>query len=236
MILEVETNDRLCSAAQFLPLPEFSRACAVPTPKTLFQCKNKEFPKLTHCCVRVESLFVINEEKACAPDHQEILNIVWHKASELKYLRFSSHLGLPKRCNTLSDAIIFGPRSNITARSSGLLYTGTEMNSDLNVGGQYSELAISAINLNAESQGQDNSSLAYCRLFSSGKPVTEFYCKACQESLGHLAPDNCGRCRPYAENLGSLERMVVGFTQFANEVVMGEYLISAELFDSRIVT
>lgn len=30
--------------------------------------------------------------------------------------------------------------------------------------------------------------------------------------------------------------MVVGFTQLANEVVMGEYLISAELFGSQIVS
>ncbi|KAF6227679.1 hypothetical protein HO173_012009 [Letharia columbiana] len=100
------------------------------------------------------------------------------------------------------------------------------MNSNLNLGRQYSELAISAINLNAESQAQDKSSLSYYRLFYLGKPVSEFYCNACQRTLGHIAPDKCDRCAPFAGNLRSLERKAVGFTQLPNGAMLGNYLVS----------
>ena len=100
------------------------------------------------------------------------------------------------------------------------------MHSNLKVGGQYSELAISAINLNAGSQTQDKSSLSYFRLFYLGKPVSEFYCKTCDNGLGHIAPNKCDRCKPCAGILGSLERSIVGFTQLANGIIIGEYLIS----------
>lgn len=103
------------------------------------------------------------------------------------------------------------------------------MGPHINVGGQYSELAISAINLNADSQAQDKSFLSYYRLFYSGKPVSEFYCKTCKNGLGHTAPSKCDRCGPFTRNLESLERIVVGFTQVPNGITMGEYQVSATL-------
>lgn len=100
------------------------------------------------------------------------------------------------------------------------------MDSNVNVEGTYSELAISAINLNVESEVQYQSSLSYYRLFHLGKPVSEFCCKTCKTGLGHTAPSKCDRCRPYTKSLQSLERTVVGFTQIQNGIVMGEYLLS----------
>lgn len=108
------------------------------------------------------------------------------------------------------------------------------MDSNLNVRGQYSELAIRAINLNAKSPAPNKSFLSYYRLFHLGTPVSEFYCKACSSDLGLVAPDKCGRCRPFAENLGSLERKVVGFTPLANGTIMGEYLVSATLLNMQL--
>ena len=108
------------------------------------------------------------------------------------------------------------------------------MSPHLNIGGQYSELAISAINLNADThrtQGKSSPPFSYYRLFYLGKPVSEFYCKACQNGLGAVAPDRCERCRPFVvvgggENMGSVERVVVGFSQVADGIAMGEYSIS----------
>ena len=113
--------------------------------------------------------------------------------------------------------------------SSRLLYTEIKMNSNIHVGGQYSELALSAINLNGGSLTQDKSSFSYYRLFYLGKPVSEFYCKACQNGLGHIAPEKCNRCdrcRAFNDNLGSSERKVVGFNQCADGITMGEYVVS----------
>lgn len=98
-----------------------------------------------------------------------------------------------------------------------------------NVEGQSSELAISAINLNAESH-QETFLLSYYRVFSAAKPITEFCCKACGTELGNVPPDKCHRCRPYAENLQSYERKVTGFTQLPNEDMVGEYYVLAKLF------
>ena len=99
------------------------------------------------------------------------------------------------------------------------------MNSNLNLEGQCNELGISSINLNAESQAQDKSSLSYYRFFYLGKAVSEFYCKACKNGLGHIAPDKCDRCRPFAENLQSSNRKVIGYTQVPNGIMVGEYLV-----------
>ena len=102
------------------------------------------------------------------------------------------------------------------------------MDSNVNVEGTYSELAISALNLNAESPVQDQSSLSYYRLFYLGKPVSEFYCKMCNIGLGHIAPSRCNRCRPFAKILEPLERTIVGFTQVPYGITMGEYLVYAK--------
>ena len=104
------------------------------------------------------------------------------------------------------------------------------MDSNVNVERTYSELAISAIgaiDLNAESQVQDYSSLSYYRLFYLGKPVSDFYCKTCNNRLGHMAPSGCNRCIPFAIILGTSERTVVGFTQVYNGITMGEYMVYA---------
>lgn len=100
------------------------------------------------------------------------------------------------------------------------------MTPDLKIGGHYSELAISAINLNAESQAPEKSSLSYYRLFRSGKPVSEFYCKACEKRLGPIAPTKYDRYGPFTATLGSMERRCVLFAQRANGIVVGEYLVS----------
>ena len=97
------------------------------------------------------------------------------------------------------------------------------MFTNIDAGAQYNELAISAINLNAESQGK--SSLTYYRLFYLGKPVSEFSCKACHNGLGHVPPVKCGRCSPFADGLGIAERKIVGFSQLADGITIGEYLI-----------
>lgn len=107
------------------------------------------------------------------------------------------------------------------------------MTSTTNPKSTYTELAISAINLNADSdsdsQPQAQSSLYYYRLFYLGRPVSEFYCKACSNGLGHIAPSKCDRCRPFCKSMEALERTVVGFTQAANGILVGEYLISGKL-------
>lgn len=143
----------------------------------------------------------------------------------------SDKFPLLKSCNTLSSVIIFDFPRRTTAGILSAAIPRTEMKSDLNLGGQCSELAISALNLNAESQAQDKSFLSYYRLFYLGKAVSEFYCKACKSGLGHVAPDKCDRCRPCAEKLQSLERKVVGFTQVPNGIMVGEYLVSASLMN-----
>ena len=100
------------------------------------------------------------------------------------------------------------------------------MIANVDIGSQYNELAISAINLNAESQAQGKSSLTYYRLFYLGKPVSEFSCKACHKSLGHIPPVKCGRCSPFADGLWISERKIVGFSQLADGITVGEYLVS----------
>ncbi len=107
------------------------------------------------------------------------------------------------------------------------------MSSNLHLGGLYNELAIGAINLNADAhrtQGKSSPPFSYYRLFYLGKPVSEFYCKACQNGLGDIAPDKCERCRPFVlvaggENMGAVERVIVGFSQVAEGIAMGEYSI-----------
>ena len=91
---------------------------------------------------------------------------------------------------------------------------------------QYSQLAISAMKMNAKSQDHGMSALSYSRIFVSGKPVSQFVCKACKSGLGHIAPGKCDRCGPFTAKKGSLERTVVGFTQLGKEMVMGEYMVS----------
>ena len=110
-------------------------------------------------------------------------------------------------------------------------YTKVKMDSNINVEDTYRELAISAIgaiNLNAESQVQDNSSLSYSRMFHLGKPISDFYCKRCNNGLGHIAPSRCNRCRPFTKNLESVERTVVGFRQIHNGITIGEYFVYAK--------
>lgn len=87
------------------------------------------------------------------------------------------------------------------------------------------ELAIGSIDLNADSQASCKSPFFYYRLFSAGNPISEFYCKLCNNSLGHIPPHKCDRCRIAVEDIGCSERKVVGFTQLTNGIVMGEYLI-----------
>ena len=88
------------------------------------------------------------------------------------------------------------------------------------------ELAIGSIDLNADSQTPCKSPFLYYRLFSSGNPISEFYCKLCDNSLGLTPPDKCDRCRISVEGIGRSERKVVGFTRLADGIVMGEYLFT----------
>lgn len=181
--------------------------------------------KLSHCCDRAESLLAMSEERLCAPNHQDFLPIVWHKASKLKFLRSP----IPHGLSSVATPLATQSSSTPAAKSSQHLYTEIKMDSNFNIGRQCNELAIGAINLNAGSQAQDKSSLSYYRLFYTGKPVSEFCCKACNNGLGHIAPDKCYRCRAFAGNLESSERKVVGFTQLASGIMMGEYLVSGVL-------
>lgn len=87
------------------------------------------------------------------------------------------------------------------------------------------ELAIGSIDLNANSQAPCKSPFFYYRLFSAGNPISEFYCKLCNNSLGHIPPHKCDRCRISVGGIGCSERRVVGFTQLTDGIMMGEYLI-----------
>ena len=164
----------------------------------------------------------MTEEKPFVSDHQELLVLKWHKASELEY---RSHLE-SKHYSTLSDAIILDPAAKRLQDPSRLMYTDIEMGFSLDVGEQYNELAIGAIDLNAGSQVQGKFSFSYYRLFHLGKPVSEFYCKTCNNGLGHMALDKCDQCRPFARTMMSLERKIVGFTQLANGATVAEYMVS----------
>ena len=101
------------------------------------------------------------------------------------------------------------------------------MITNVDTAAHHTELALSAINLNAEShQAQGTSPLTYYRFFYSGKPVSEFNCKACHKGLGHMPPVKCGRCSPFADGLGTSERTILGYSQLANGITVGEYLVS----------
>ena len=101
------------------------------------------------------------------------------------------------------------------------------MITNVDTGVQHTELAISAINLNAGSHpAQGTSPLTYYRLFYLGKPVSEFSCKACHQGLGHMPPVKCGRCSPFTNGLGISERTIVGYSQIADGITVGEYLVS----------
>lgn len=90
-----------------------------------------------------------------------------------------------------------------------------------------SDLGIGAMNLGAGSQNPGTSPLVYYRLFSSGKPVSVFQCKACNNSLGHMVPDRCDRCEPLAaRTVAASERKIVGYVQLADGIVMGEYMFA----------
>ena len=144
-----------------------------------------------------------------------------HKESGTKYLRLPSHLKDPQALQHSCDS--HSHPQLITATLLPFLHTKIEMITNVDVGAQHNELAISAINLNAESQGKP--SLTYYRLFYLGKPVSEFSCKACHNSLGRLPPVRCGRCSPFADGLGISERKIVGFSQLADGITVGEYLV-----------
>lgn len=143
--------------------------------------------------------------------------------SEVKYLRLPSHLKDPQALQHSCDSHSH-PQLN-TPTDFPFLNTKIEMITNIDAGAQYNELAISAINLNAESQAQGKSSLTYYRLFYLGKPVSEFSCKACHKTLGHMPPVRCGRCSPFADGLGIAERTIVGFSQLADGITVGEYLV-----------
>lgn len=87
------------------------------------------------------------------------------------------------------------------------------------------KLAIGSIDLNAEIQAPRKSPFSYYRLFSTGNPISEFYCKLCNNTLGHIPPHKCNRCGLSIRDIGCSERMVVGFTQLTSGIMMGEYLI-----------
>lgn len=199
------------------------------SPRPPFPMNENRVSEMLYCCFRVGILFVVNKQRASVPGYQDFPVIVWHKASDLsaydpQAIFDFSRIAILSALQSSSKTC-----SKITARSSRLLHTEIKMNSNLDVGGQSSVLAISAINLNAESH-QDTSFLSYYRVFSAGKPVTEFCCKACGKELGNVAPEKCHRCRPFVENLRSYERKVVGFVQLPNGDMVGEYLVSANLF------
>ena len=100
------------------------------------------------------------------------------------------------------------------------------MTTNIDTGTQHIDLALRTINLNAKSpQPQGTSPLTYYRLFYLGKPVSEFSCKACHNGLGHTPPVKCGRCSPFGDAGGVAERKVVGFSQLADGITVGEYLV-----------
>lgn len=116
-------------------------------------------------CVHAESLFIRDQEKhlSCRSSRPPC-DCVLKQASSSAY-----KFRLLKSCNTLSSVIIFDFPRRTPAGILSAAIPRTDMDSDLNLGSQYSELAISALNLNAESQAQDKSFLSYYRLFYLGK-------------------------------------------------------------------
>ena len=87
-------------------------------------------------------------------------------------------------------------------------------------------LAIRA-RLDALRDGLEITLLRYCRLFNFGFPISGFYCRVCRNYLGHTVPLKCDTCRPLFENLGFVERRVIGFTRLADELWVGKYEVMA---------
>ena len=146
------------------------------------------------------------------------------KKSRLKYRRLPSHLKAPQ---SLRFPLDLHPHQLTTATVPPFLRAEIGMITNVDTRAQHTELAIRSINLNAESQAQGKqSSLTYYRLFYLGKPVSEFSCKACHKGLGHMPPVKCGRCCPFADGLGTLERTILGYSQMADGITVGEYLVS----------
>ena len=160
----------------------------------------------------------MNGKRAIVLSHKEI-------EIKVKYLHLPSRLKAPQFLQTPC-----GSHSHpqlTTATVPPFLHTEIGMITNVDTRAQHTELPIRSINLNAESQAQGKkSSLTYYRLFYLGKPVSEFSCKACHNGLGHMPPVQCGRCSPFADGLGTSERTILGYSQLADGIIVGEYLVS----------
>lgn len=175
------------------------------------------------------------EQRLCTPDHQDLCS----HGTKQPTLSTNNPQAMLELCSvaalSATQSLPSHPRQNRPCRTFSLPYyintkhTQTNMTSTINPKSTYTSLSISAINLNADSQLPDQSTLSYYRLFYLGKPVSEFYCKTCSNALGHIAPSKCDRCRPVAKNMESLQRTVVGFTQAVDGISVGEYLVSGKV-------
>ncbi|MCJ1460219.1 hypothetical protein MMC28_010598 [Mycoblastus sanguinarius] len=83
--------------------------------------------------------------------------------------------------------------------------------------------------------GQRETFYYYRGFADGGQPCTDFFCKSCNQSLGHTSPDSCPRCGPFGGwdkgramrgRVVALERIVRGFWFWEMRGwVVGEYVV-----------
>ena len=74
----------------------------------------------------------------------------------------------------------------------------------------------------------DKSTLFYCRVFSFGMPISEFYCKVCDKDLGDIPPDICDQCGIMLKRSGPRERTIVEFIPVIHGLMVGVYQLTAD--------